>query len=168
MRILGNSFNGKTVKLLNDIDLNNEAFTPVGQTGATQFMGTFDGQNYTIKNLKIDSDAQTGGNYSSALFGWLEGHGEDIQIKNVKVENADIVGHHNVATIAGYITGSVTVDNCHVTNATISCTNANDDANGDKAGVIVGNGTSECRAIKNCSASKNILINLIMMNMFIF
>ena len=155
VNISKNSFNGKTVKLLTDIDLNNEAFTPVGQTGATQFSGIFDGQNFTIKNLKIDSDAQTGGNYSSALFGWLEGHGEDIQIKNVKVENADIVGHHNVATIAGYITGSVTVDNCHVTNATISCTNANDDANGDKAGVIVGNGTSECRAIKNCSASNS-------------
>lgn len=151
----GQSFSGYTIALAADIDLNNEAWTPVGQTGATQFSGIFDGQDKTIKNLKIDSDTQTGGNYSSALFGWLEGHGQDIQIKNVKVEGANIVGHHNVATIAGYITGTVTVDNCHVTNATISCTKANDDANGDKAGVIVGNGTAECRAIKNCTASNS-------------
>ena len=151
-----NSFNGKTVKLVADIDLNNEVWTPIGQTGATTFNGVFDGQNYTISNLNVNSEEQTGAHYSSGLFGWVEshtaGHGH---IKNVKIAGATISGHHNCGALVGYITQETAlVENCHVTGATITCTKANDDADGDKAGALIGNATV-ATPVKDCTAAKS-------------
>jgi len=143
-----NNFSGKTVKLVSDIDLANAAWTPIGQTGATEFRGVFDGQNYTISNLNIDSSAQTGEHDSSGLFGWSEA---GAQIKNVEIDGATVKGNHNVAVIVGY-TYSNKITNCHVSNADIVCTHANNDACGDKTGIIVGYAGDESR-ISNCSAT---------------
>ena len=143
-----NTFKGKTVKLVADIDLNNEVWTPVGQTGATVFQGTFDGQSHTIKNLNVDSESQKGANYSSGLFGWGKANG--FTVKNVTVDGANVKGHHNVGVIVGYYYG--TVDNCHVKNATLSCTKANDDANGDKCGAIAGYVGEATSKLTNCTA----------------
>ena len=151
-----NTYNGKTVNLIADIDLKNEVWTPVGQTGKKTFNGVFDGQNHTISNLNVDSSKETGANYSSGLFGWVEshtaGHGH---IKNVKIEGAIIKGNHNCGALVGYITNkNALVENCHVVNAVISCTVANKDANGDKAGALIGNATAET-PIKNCTAKNS-------------
>ncbi len=144
---------GITVVLVNDIDLDNKAWTPIGQTGATRFQGIFDGQGHTIKNLYVDSTAETGANYSSGLFGWIEKVGA---IKNVNVVNATVIGNHNVGTIVGYIS-EAELENCNVTNAKITCNHANGDACGDKAGAIAGMvGTdvflSKCTAT-NCTVA---------------
>lgn len=143
----GDAWTNQAVILVNDIDLNNQVWTPIGQTGATQFMGIFDGQNYTIKNLKVDSSEQTGGSYSSGLFGWAE---RGITIRNVKVDGATVTGHHNVAVIVGY-TYTAKIENCHVSNANITCTHANEHACGDKAGIIGGYVADESK-VTNCSA----------------
>lgn len=154
VNVEGNAFNGLTVKLAADIDLANAAWTPVGQTGATTFNGVFDGQNYTISNLNVNSDAQTGVYYSSGLFGWVETHTQGRgHIKNVKIDGATVVGHHNCAALVGYITEkNALVENCHVTNAQISCTYANNDADGDKAGALIGNATN-ATVVTGCSAA---------------
>ena len=145
-----NSYNGKTVKVTADIDLANVAWTPVGQTGATQFLGTFDGQNHMITNLAIDATAQTGANYSSGLFGWLNA----AVVKNVKIDGVTVKGNHNVGVIAGYLeTSGCTVENCHISNAVVECHVANDDANGDKCGVLVGHAGNAGVAVKNCTAT---------------
>lgn len=145
-----NSFSGKTVYLMDDIDLANVAWTPVGQTGATQFMGTFDGQEHTISDLNIDATAQTGANYSSGLFGWLNA----AVVKDVKIDGASVKGNHNVGVIAGYLeTAGCTIENCHVAKAVVECHVANDDANGDKCGVIVGHAGNAGVAVKDCTAS---------------
>ena len=145
-----NAFNGKTVYLMADIDLADAAWTPVGQTGATQFQGTFDGQGKTISNLNIDATAQTGANYSSGLFGWLNA----ATVKNVNVAGATVKGNHNVGVIAGYLeTAGCTIEACHVTRAAVECHNANDDANGDKCGVIVGNAPNAGTPVKDCTAA---------------
>ncbi len=153
----GNTFAGKIVKLAADIDLNNQDWEPIGQTGATQFLGTFDGQEHTISNLNIDSENETGGTYSSALFGWIERHGENqdylMAVKNVKVDGAVVKGHHNVAVIAGYLIG--TVENCHVTDAKVTCTHANNDACGGKAGVIAGIAAEAKALITGCTAANS-------------
>ena len=149
----GNSFAGKTVELAADIDLQNRDWTPIGQTGATEFKGVFDGKGYTISNLAIDSEEEYGAHYSTGLFGWVESHGddgEDITIKNLTIDGATVKGHHNVAVVVGYLYG--TVENVTVKNATVSCTNANDDANGDKAGVIAGYVGESGTVVKACSA----------------
>ena len=146
----GDSWHGQKVALVDDIDLNNVAWTPIGQTGATEFKGIFDGQNYTISHLNVDSSAQTDGHYSSGLFGWAE---SGVSIKNVKIDGATVVGNHIVAVLVGY-TYSAKISNCQVTNANIACNHANDDACGDKAGLIVGYAGDESR-ISACSASNS-------------
>ena len=146
----GKDFSGKTVVLTNDIDLAGIDWEPIGQTGKTEFKGTFDGQNHTIYNLSVDSSAETGKHYSSGLFGWVEGR---QTIKNVKIDGAKISGHHNVAALVGY-TYSAQISNCHVINSQIICTHANDDACGDKCGLIAGYAGDESR-FTDCSASNS-------------
>ena len=150
------SFAGKTVKLGANIDLAGIDWEPIGQTGATTFNGVFDGQNYTIFNLSVDSENETGANYASGLFGWVESHTANHgHIKNVKIENATIKGHHCCGALVGYITqGTALVENCHVTNANVSCTYANKDASGDKAGALIGNATV-ATPVKNCTATES-------------
>ena len=150
VNVNGNNYYNKTVVLTADIDLENKAWTPIGQTGATEFKGIFDGQNYTIKNLNVDSSAQIGGHYSSGLFGWAE---SNVTIKNVKIDGATVVGNHNVAVIVGY-TYSGKIINCHVTNAAIRCNHANADACGDKCGLIAGYTCDEAR-LSDCTASNS-------------
>lgn len=139
VNVNGNGYSGKLIVLGADIDLENEEWTPVGQTGgngvATYFQGMFDGKGYTISNLKITDNAyDEGKNYAAGLFGFVDAG--DAHITNLNIVNASVSGHHWTGVIAGYLTG--TISNCTVTKATVTCTHANDDACGDKAGVIVG------------------------------
>ena len=88
----GTNLKGKTVKLANDIDLNNEEWTPIGKSGAT-FQGIFDGDNHTISNLKItDSDQSDVG-----LFGITR----DGEVKNFTLHNASVKGYLDVGAVAG-------------------------------------------------------------------
>jgi hypothetical protein len=139
VNVNGNGYSGKTVVLTADIDLNNEEWTPIGQTGgngvATYFRGRFDGNGHTISNLKITNNAyDEGKNYAAGFFGFVDAG--DANIVNLTIDGANVNGHHWTGVIAGYLTGNIS--NCTVKNATVSCTHANDDACGDKCGVIVG------------------------------
>ena len=156
VNVNGNTFNGKTVVLGADIDLAGIDWEPIGQTYTNTFNGVFDGMNHTISNISIDSEAETGGHYSSGLFGWVESHSANHGIiKNVKINGATVKGHHNCGALVGYITEKYAlVENCHVTGASISCTNANADANGDKAGALIGNATV-ATTVKDCTASNS-------------
>ncbi len=87
----GDTYNGKFVKLTDDIDLNNEEWTPIGNS-ENKFQGTFDGDNHTISNLLI-----TGVNSNVGLFGFTS-NGE---VKNLTVENACVSGYLNVGVVAG-------------------------------------------------------------------
>ena len=150
VNVNNNKYSGKTVKLANDIDLQNAAWTPVGQTGATQFQGTFDGNGKTIYNLNIDKTSETGKHYSSGLFGWLNA----AKVKNVTVNGATVKGNHNVGVIAGYLeTSGCTIENCHVIGAAVECHHANDDACGDKCGGIVGQAGNAGVAVKDCTVA---------------
>ena len=142
----GNSLSGKIVVLDANVDLENAEWTPVGQTGATQFMGTFNGNGYTISNLRINN-TDDGGNCATGLFGWLN----SAIVKNIKISGANITGHHNVGTIAGYLeTSGCTIESCTVENAIISCTSVNSEANGDKCGGIVGHAGNGGVKVKDC------------------
>ena len=71
----GETFENKTVKLVADLDLNNAEWTPIGSASADHgFMGSFDGNGYAIKNLKITSLTLDSDGYAYAgLFGVTEG-----------------------------------------------------------------------------------------------
>ena len=146
----GDSWSGQKVVLVADIDLEGKAWTPIGQTGSTQFKGMFDGQNHTIKNLNIDSSAQTGEYYATGLFGWLF----NASVKNVNVDTATVVGGAYVGVIAGYLEwDGTTVENCNVTNATVEGKHVSNTRCGDKVGVIVGYAGNPGTPVKNCSAT---------------
>ena len=85
------SFAGKTFKLIDNVDLGNNEWTPIGNS-ANPFKGTFDGNGKTVKNLKI-----TGKNSNVGLFGMTT----DGEIKNLTVENAIVSGRLNVGVVAG-------------------------------------------------------------------
>ena len=129
------SWKGQSVILVDNIDLNNQPWSPIGAcNGATYFQGTFDGNGKTIYNLNVDKSTDTDGHSSAGLFGWIDAAGATI--KNVTVSNATVKGSHWTGVIAGYATGLI--ENCTVTNATVIGYNVNDEANGDKIGGIVG------------------------------
>ncbi len=142
----GNDLEGYTVKLANDIDLNNVAWTPIGNK-AEPFNGVFDGNGKTISNLKVEGVSELG------LFGNTHNF---ATIKNVTVVNATVKGNHNVGTILGQ--GYAEILNCTVKNASVE-SKAGNGEDGDKVGVIVGRlceGASitvtGCSA-ENCSVS---------------
>ena len=148
INVEGNNYAGKTVKLTANIDLAGKNWIPVGQTGATQFQGIFDGQNYTIKNMTVNYTG-TSSNYACGLFGWLELHnGSPIVIQNVKFENANVTGIKYTGVVAGYANGAsgAEIKNCVVTNSTVTSNTKN--AGGIIGymgrGVLTGNTVSGC------------------------
>ena len=154
VNVSGNSYSGKTIKLTADIDLKGEAWEPIGQARGngvkTYVQGVFDGQGYTIKNMTIRPNATygEGANYATGFFGFVDAG--DAVIKNVTFDNATIEGHHWTAVVCGYISG--TIQNCHVTNSSVVCSHANDDACGDKAAMIVGYTNESTTSVKDCTA----------------
>ena len=79
----GNSYAGYTVMLMNDIDLGGVEWTPIGTT-EHPFSGVFDGQNYTISNLKVNSTSGYAG-----LFGYIKGDMSKCPEKTDLPENWD-------------------------------------------------------------------------------
>ena len=129
----GNTYAGKTVKLMNDVDLAGVAWTPIGQTQVSSFQGTFDGQDHTISNMTVNYTG-TKTNYACGLFGWLELHnGSPIVIQNVKFDNANVTGIKYTGVVAGYADGAcgAEIKNCQVTNSTVT-------SNSKNAGGIIG------------------------------
>ena len=152
VNVNGNGYAGKTIKLTADIDLEGMTWEPIGQTGgngvATYFQGSFDGQDHVIKNFVITPNPTygEGEHYAAGLFGFVDAG--NAVIKNLIIDNATVTGHHWTAAIAGYLTGSI--QKCKVMNSNITCTHANSEACGDKAGTIVGYINSG--SVVDCSA----------------
>ncbi|MBQ3569218.1 MAG: hypothetical protein IJA20_00945 [Methanocorpusculum sp.] len=166
----GNGYEGTTVKLTADIDLEGEEWTPIG-TSSTKFKGVFDGDGHTIKNLKITSDndgdkvgffsaVDTNGKVQNVIFdgavvnvktrgvGVVAGNGgtfDSVTVKNAKVSSYGQAG----GIVGGGVYGSVT--NCKVYDSEITAV-PNGDAtngydNGDKVGGIVGLHTSDTTGV---------------------
>ncbi len=105
----GNTFEGATVKLTDDIDLNNELWTPIG-TQTNKFMGNFDGNYKTISNLKV-----TSANGAQGLIGFAGG---TLSITNLTINNADVnsIDGAAVGAVVGKADGSkITLSNITVT-----------------------------------------------------
>ena len=98
-------YEGKNIKLIADIDLNNEEWIPIGSaTKDHGFCGNFDGNGKKIKNLNITALVPDADNYVYAgLFGVTEGtETAENTIKNLVIENVNIstTGHIVSAAIA--------------------------------------------------------------------
>ncbi|MCL2688260.1 MAG: hypothetical protein FWE57_00240 [Chitinispirillia bacterium] len=96
-------------ELTGDIDASSTrsgaGFTPIG-TAAAPFTGEFyaaQGRTFVISNLYINRP-------NSGIVGLFGVIGEDGIVRGIGVDNAEIIGHHTVGTIAGVNYG--TVDGC--------------------------------------------------------
>ena len=131
----GNTYEGVTVVLENDIDMGSEEWAPIGN-GSTNFNGIFDGGGHEISGLKITStDARYAG-----LFGYT---GYSAVIKNLGVDiniNYEIDSNIYAGGIVGRNYGSIT---CCYSTGSISVTSAY----GNYAGGIAGNNWG---TISNC------------------
>jgi len=102
-------FDNTTVKLCNDIDLGSREWIPIGgsspndQSPLKTFYGTFNGQGYAVKNLKVSTNLNFNG-----FFGGVNG-----DVLNFGIKSGSVKGEDKVGGIAGYLGGSGTVDNCY-------------------------------------------------------
>ena len=149
-------FAGKTIKLMNDIDLSGSYWTPVGNVNdypTVTFKGTFDGQNHIISNLTASDDAA--GYAAAGLFGSILG-----TVKNVTLKDVNIRSTHYAGAVVGYssMNGAI-IENCHVDGGTITSVpefKGTSYDNGDKAGGIIGYYVVDDK-VSNCTA-KNLTI----------
>ena len=127
----GNTFEGKTVKLGIDIDLDNVPFDPIGfdyeSKGGRVFKGTFDGQNHTIYNLyqngwELDPDKTNYSTYTYSTAGaGLFASVVNATIKNVAISRAEVVFECvDMGIVVGYAQGECHFENIVVTNANIA------------------------------------------------
>ncbi|MBR5292011.1 MAG: hypothetical protein IKU32_03740 [Clostridia bacterium] len=117
-----NTFAGKTVKLGACLDLKEIIFNPIGSYRQDKsFMGTFDGQGHTIKNLSQNTWAlNTGYAYSDLGLG-LFGKVEDATIKNLRMDGANISGESAICgTVAACAYGDCVFENIDVVNSTVA------------------------------------------------
>ena len=137
---LGNTFSGKTVVLIKDIDLENKEWTPIGKSLEKSFQGTFEGGGRTISYLKV-----TRTNENVGLFGYVA----DAEIRNLTVTDADISGSQNVGGIAGNAGAGTSFVNCTCSETTELRT---DDAQriGGIAGVWNNTDTASPVTLQNC------------------
>ena len=141
----GTSYEGETVLLTKNIDLAGINWTPIGDADADIFVGfkgTFDGQNFTISNLKINSTS-----WGKGFFGYMDTT-TNATVKNVNFENANVVASDCAGIVVGYAAKG-TFENIHVTGDVSVVATVND----GYAGGIAGCGYHA--DFKNCSVIAN-------------
>jgi hypothetical protein len=103
----------KYFRQIADIDLSSYAtaaagtgWTPIGDL--TSFSGNYDGGNFTISNLTINSPTNNQG-----LFGNVAGN---ASLQNITLSDVNITGWGSTGALAGDVNGTgITVNNCDVT-----------------------------------------------------
>lgn len=98
-------------KLVSDITLSGN-WTPIGDSQAHGYVGTFDGNEHSITGLSINTTENNQG-----LFGWVG----DATIKDLTVDGSISSTAMYLGAIAGHVYGSATFRNC-VNNATVTAT----------------------------------------------
>lgn len=116
------------VYLMNDIDLNNKPWTPMGcqnhsytLSGVDKcaFYGEFHGTGHTVSNLNVDIVADAKGFIGKTLG--KEASIRELTLKNVAIplnDDAEIQGKW-VGALVGCMGGDTNVSDCHVENVTI-------------------------------------------------
>lgn len=162
------NYEGKTLKLLNDLDFNNKELVTIGTitNSNSVFKGNVDGNNHKIKNATTDSEAglfiRIEDSYIKDLtfencnFNGSYSYGGAIrEAYNSTIDNVNIIGDTSInntavqscGTVVGYIENT-TVKNC------INERNFVEDYGGQYVGGIVGKAKSS--NIINCKNKGNI------------
>lgn len=82
----GFSYTGKWFRLTNNIDLNNELWTPIGVDALHSFGGSLDGGGKTISGLKVETNGAWAG-----LFGSVRGtYGVPMTMRDLTLKNGSV------------------------------------------------------------------------------
>ncbi|MFV0583432.1 MAG: InlB B-repeat-containing protein [Parabacteroides gordonii] len=154
-------FEGCTIKLNADIDLNSKEWLIIGNSN--KFKGNFDGKGFQVKNLKIYIEGKGNQNVSAGLFGYLDG--STIQNLGIVISDDGIKviarrdGDPTYSQVGG-LTGeasSSTIQNCYVTGGSIlaDTEDINDGGISPYAGGLIGH-INKSTSIQNCYSNVNI------------
>lgn len=121
-----------------DIDMNDQAWTPVGSsmTAGEGYSGNFDGNGKTITNLTVSGTGNVG------FFGGLA---QGAKVHDVIFSNAKITGDGSSSGVVAGVSLGI-IDNCNVNNSIVS---------GNNAGAITGNNSVQ---VNNCNV-QDVTIN---------
>ena len=101
-QMVNNGSTAYNARLTNDIDLENRPWTPMGNE-VNKHSGEFDGQNYSIKNLKVETDEST---LYSAFIGI---HSGTKDVHNFRISGSVTASgtteNHYAAGVVAYSTG---------------------------------------------------------------
>lgn len=137
----GNTFVGKTIHLLNDLNLIGHLWTPIGFNNNNPFSGTFDGAEFQIHNMIVN---RPGGDFLG-LFGQTN----NATIRNTKMTNAIVQGNDTAGTIAGNLFQNGLIENCHSIGHSVLITGYN-------GGGLVGGALTNSE-IRRCSADGSVV-----------
>ncbi|MCL2844086.1 MAG: hypothetical protein FWE23_01335 [Chitinivibrionia bacterium] len=118
-----NQFNGRTITLMNNIEIQSGAWVPIGNANNRTFNGTFNGNGNIVSGIKINS--------TSDLQGFFGNIASVAIVRNLGVI-VDITGGGIVGGLAGRNQG--TIENCFAEGNIIG--------SGDRIGGLVGINTS--------------------------
>ncbi len=119
-----------------DIDIEHiDNWNPIGSSTTDFFSGVYDGDEYFISNLTINRE----NNDYNGLFGFIGG-GVGAVLRNIRVENAEVVGRRCLGAVVGRADDRSLVDNCFALHVDIRCqTTLSTAYAGGLAGDIRGN-----------------------------
>lgn len=137
----GFSYTGKWFRLTNNIDLNDELWTPIGVDALHSFGGSLDGGGKTISGLKVETNGACAG-----LFGSVRGaYGVPVTMRDLTLKNGSVKFTSSGTSYSGglvaVVEGSIALElrNVVAENLTVS--------GGDDSGGLLGRGRV---AMTNC------------------
>ncbi len=149
---VGNAYTGKTVYLMNDIDLSTVCSSLLGSwEPINKFAGTFDGNYHTISNLYINSNLYAdAGLFSIAM--------ENAIIRNLVLDNVYVYNNYSSNGRIGVVStcNFGKIINCGIESGNIISTTTIYTAVGGISGYVSGN----TAGIYNCYNKANISANL--------
>lgn len=141
----GFSYSGKWFRLTNNIDLNNEPWTPIGVDTGHPFSGSLDGGGKTISGLNVNTTKQWAG-----LFGCVESPvGTAVIMRELTMENGSVKTTAATSWCGGLAgrSGSLLLNDVHIVNMAIS-----GDGLGGTGGIL-GGGNASMTACSNTGGS---------------
>lgn len=138
-----------TVELAGNIDMNNVSMTPI-----KSLTGTFEGNGYTISNMKMSGEAGTkwnDPNVELGLIATLSGDVQNLQIKNIQISSASKSKIY-AGAIAGIIDSTAAnIKNCSADgNITLSEGSTSNYAGGIVGGISGSIDNEATVTIENC------------------
>ena len=143
---------GAHYKVVNDIDMKplfETKYKNIGWEAIPDFTGSIDGQDFTIKNLKITDVQGT----NASLFALLK---NNAVIKNLRIENGEIIvnktNNAKIAFVAGSCEKESSIKNVHVTGTIKSAVNLGTNvAIGSIAASMMGETSGTGPLVQDCS-----------------